>query len=596
MKSVILSLAVLTLTLPALAEIPAAPESGKSVIRDGKTYVQRDGTWFLVENAIEFRVLDEVTLRFAPGVPAAEQATLLAEEGLEVIRRNRLGWVDARIPAGSPAFEVAHRLLEKPAFEKVLPATRGEFISNDPYFNQQWALENLGTGGAVYDADIDAVEAWTVTTGDPSIIVASLDSGLDYRHNDLGPNVWQNLGEDADGDGATLYQVGGQWIMDLGDMNGVDDDGNGFIDDFVGWDTENNSREIMDTYGHGTHVCGIIGARTNNNLSVAGVAGGYGQDAGVRIMQVQVGEFSPSSSALDDAILYAVDNGARIITMSLSVNQSASIDQALDYAHAQGVFVDCAAGNGGSSTVYYPANHPTVAAVSSTNDRDQLSGFSSYGNEIDLSAPGEDIMSTYISQSQTSMSGTSMAAPHVAAVAGLVLSLAPWMTGDQVLQVLRDTAEDRGAAGWDHKFGWGRINAFDAVSAVAGLGTLKANAFSIDPTAAVKVDFTLEAGAAYANRNYLLLASLSGTSPGTPLVGEVLPLNWDLLTNLSIAFANTWFFTNTLSALDGAGAGQATFQAGAGDLRPASGLTLSFAYLLDPPFDMVSNAVNIHIK
>lgn len=588
--------------LPLLLLIAAAlflsgTAVAQSVIQNGNHYVYHDGSWYLQEGQQEFKIiLDEMTLKFSPDVSETAKGQILENLGLEEIRHNRLGFYDVKVPEGVRSFDAAHQALKTGFFEHAFPATLGEYIADpdDPNFNKQWHFKNTGGGGGTPDADIDATEAWEISNGDPSIIVAPLDSGIDYHHNDLGPNLWQNLGEDADNDGQTLIFTGGQWVFDPGDINNYDDDGNGKKDDLVGWDAEHNNNDVMDIMGHGTHVSGIVAARTNNGTAVAGTAGGWGTDPGVSIMMVQVGDWAPVPNILDDAIIYATDNGARVITMSLTVPQDPAIDAALDYAYAKGVFIDCAAGNTGSY-VTYPATHVTVAAISSTDKNDALSYFSAKGKEIELGAPGEDVYSTMPGQSHGAMSGTSMAAPHVAGAAGLVLSVAPWLDNVGVLEVLRMSADDKGSPGWDPNYGWGRLNLFNAVFLATGMNMLYPDTFNIDADLGGTVNFTLDAGSANGGRGYLLMASLSGTSPGIPIGSTTIPLNWDMLLSLSIHLANTFYFTNTMGVLNNVGMGSASFNANAGDLRPIAGATIHFAYLLDAPFDTASNAVPIFV-
>jgi subtilisin family serine protease len=585
------------LFLLSLLFIPCLSASGQIQQSIEPEYVQKDGAWFLEAKGKEFKVkTDTLTLRFAPDIQKTRIPEILERLGLEEIRRNKLGFFDVRVRSDELSFRVAARLEKDPRIDEAFPATLGDYLTDDPSFSSQWNLHNTGSGGGTPDADIDAPEAWALATGDPSIIVAPLDSGIDYNHNDLGPNIWQNLGEDADGDGQTLVFSGGQWIYDSGDVNNIDDDGNGMKDDFIGWDPEHSNNDVMDVMGHGTHVSGIVAARSNNGTNVAGVAGGWDGKPGVSIMHVQVGDWSPNSDILDDGIIYAVDNGARVITMSLSVYETSDISAALDYADSQGVFVNCAAGNNYGGSVSYPASYATVVAVSATDRNDNLASFSSKGAEVDISAPGDDVTSTLPGQSQGSMSGTSMSSPHIAGAAGLLLSVAPWMDPDDLYQVLTTTADDLGASGWDTSFGWGRLNLFNAVSSVIDMSMLKTDSFIISATAGGTVNFSLDAGVENAGRTYLLLATVSGTEPGTPVGSTVVPLNFDAVTDLSILLANTTTLTDSLGVLDGSGLASASFNPLPEELREAVGMTLHFAYILGMPIDFASNAVPLFVQ
>lgn len=579
-----------------IALFSAFPASAQSKMAGGKTYIHDEGSWFLEEGSRRFRVVEGIlTVRFAAEIPDSEIPGMLASLGLEEIRHNRLGFYDVRAPQGSLSFEVAERVTLDSRIAEAFPACYGEYVTDDPSFGSQWNMHNTGSSGGTPDADIDAPEAWTIATGNPGIIVAPLDSGIDYHHNDLGPNIWQNLGEDFDHDGQTLIDSGSQWVYDTGDLNGVDDDGNGMIDDLIGWDPENNNNEVMDSMGHGTHVSGIVGARTNNARNVAGVAGGWDNQPGVSIMMVQVGDFYPNGAILDDAIIYAVDNGARVITMSLSVSETSAINAAFDYARDNEVFVNCSAGNNYGGGCSYPATYPTVVAVSATTRNDTLASFSAQGPNVEISAPGDDITSTMPGQSQGSMSGTSMASPHIAGTAGLLLSVNPGLDRDALLFAITSTADDLGAAGWDPQFGEGRLNLFNAVQFVASQSLLRADTFTISAQTGGSIQFTLNAGFAHAGRPYLLLASISGTSPGTSIGSTTLPLNWDEISRLSFALANTSLLTNTLGHLGGLGIDTATFNPGPGLLLPGVGITVHFAYILGDPIDLASNPVPILI-
>ncbi len=181
-------------------------------------------------------------------------------------------------------------------------------------------------------------------------------------------------------------------------------------------------------------------------------------------MTIGVGDFSPNTSILDDAILYAAGMGAKIIQMSLSVPQTSAIDAALQAAYqTYGVFIDCAAGNTGGGSVTYPANNQYVFAVTATDHNDLWATYSAKGHEVEVSAPGSNILSTVLNNSYGYASGTSMAAPHVAGIAALIWSANPNLTNTQVAEIIRQAADDKGTPGWDEYYGWGRVNAHQAV-------------------------------------------------------------------------------------------------------------------------------------
>jgi len=422
--------------------------------------MRQGGEWYRVDQAGTYLVDREIiSVRFRAPLSDLAQFHAAAGElpgsvgaavaGLQVVRSNRLGVHDLRLSAGADLFAVLAALRATGLVEFAEENTIGSYggVPNDPQFNQQWHLMNTGQSGGTIDADVDAELAWDVTVGAPSVVIAELDSGTEITHPDLSANMWKNAGEIAG--------------------NGIDDDANGFIDDRDGWDFGNGNNQVSGPFFHGTFVAGVIAARTNNATGVAGLAGGFTSNDGCRVMPLGVGDASPSGAILDDAIIYAADNGARIITMSLNVGQSGAIDAALSYAHAtKGVFIDCASGNT-SSSVTYPATHANVVAVGATDRFDNKAGFSSFGPQLWVCAPGVAIRSTTLSGSYTNSDGTSFSAPLVAATAGLMLSVMPSLTPAELKQILKLTAKDLGAAGFDNPTGWGRINANDAVLHVA---------------------------------------------------------------------------------------------------------------------------------
>jgi thermitase len=308
-------------------------------------------------------------------------------------------------------------------------------IPRDPNWLDLWALKNYGQdapNGAegVKGADIQALDAWKVTRGSREIIVAVIDTGIDYRHPDLAENIWVN---EAERDG----------------LPGVDDDGNGYVDDVHGWNFVSKLRKSsyygqlghpdpMDDQGHGTHVAGTIGAVGNNQEGIAGV------NWKVRLMGLKFLDEKGSGSTADQyrALLYAAENGADIINASYGGGgKSRLIQSAIERLNDAGVLMVAAAGNNGSNndeSPQYPSNYglPNMLSVAATNNRDRLASFSNYGYEsVHIAAPGVAILSTYpLELSKTAggyaepyraFSGTSMAAPHVAGAAALVLSVRP---------------------------------------------------------------------------------------------------------------------------------------------------------------------------
>jgi subtilisin family serine protease len=453
---------------------PWDPTSPQRLVRiDGVLYQQETGRYFPV-------IPDRVSVRLADGVgtwdelveraAATAPATFSVLRQLIEVRTNRLGIVDLEVPDGGDPVDWCDLVHRTGLARYAEVATRGEYLATptDPRYSEQWGLNNIGQTAGIPGADIDAEDAWDLVTGDPTIVVAVLDSGTDIDHEDLAANVWHNPGEIPD--------------------NGVDDDANGYIDDWEGWDFDDNDNDPRATYYHGTFVTGIVNAAGNNGVGITGVAGGLGS-AGVQGMALGVGNNSPDASVVDDAILYAADNGADVITMSLSIAASQAIDDALVYAYnAKDVFIDGASGNNGSS-VAYPATRPEVMAVAATDDDDTVSWFSNPGPEVEVAAPGSGILSTNLGNTYSTDDGTSFAAPHVAGLAALILSRNPGMSAPDVRQLIIDTAEDVAAPGFDYQTGHGRINAYEAVLRAAtsdGLVSLREPAYAcqavLDPT------------------------------------------------------------------------------------------------------------------
>ena len=303
-------------------------------------------------------------------------------------------------------------------------------IPNDQYLDLQWALNQAS------DHDIDAPEAWDIETGDASIVIAIIDTGVDWDHPDLAANVWNNTDEI---------------------VNGSDTDGNGYIDDIRGWDFAYEYNNPMDYHGHGTHCAGIAGAVTNNSIGIAGVCWNC------TIMPVKglnnVG--SGSASDLSNAIRYAADNGADVISMSWgSYDYSGMISNALNYAYNNGVVLVAGAGNDGISNKFYPAGRDNVIAVSATNSNDAEASFSNYGSWVDVAAPGVSIYSTICNDTYGNKSGTSMSCPHVAGLVGLLLSKNSSLTQMEVRTILRSTTDSVTSGRY---IGLGRINAHRAI-------------------------------------------------------------------------------------------------------------------------------------
>ncbi|MBE9209374.1 S8 family serine peptidase [Nostoc sp. LEGE 06077] len=278
------------------------------------------------------------------------------------------------------------------------------------------------SGGNNWGADlVNAPEAWNKGYTGKGVVVAVIDTGVDYNHEDLKNNIWTNTKEIAG--------------------NGVDDDGNGYVDDVRGWNFVNNNNNTLDQNGHGTHVSGTI-AGEKNNYGVTGIA----YDAKIMPVKVLNDSGSGSYSAIANGIYYAANNGANVINLSLGGSFSnKTLQNAIEYANSKGVVVVMAAGNDGGSQPNYPARYAknTGIAVGAVDRNNSLANFSNRSGTSQLAyvtAPGVDVYSTVPNNQYATYSGTSMATPHVAGVVALMLSANRNLTPAQVSQIITETA------------------------------------------------------------------------------------------------------------------------------------------------------------
>jgi len=281
-------------------------------------------------------------------------------------------------------------------------ARAAQASATDPHAAEQWALDGDGPMGIA--------SAWRQTTG-ADVTVAIVDSGIDLGHPDLVPNLWTNPGE-----------IPG---------NGIDDDGDGYVDDVHGYDFVDHDGDPQDENGHGTHVAGIVAARGGNGIGVAGVAW-QARLMAVRVLDSQARGTTDTVAA---GVRYAVDRGARIINLSLAgPTPTSDLEGAIAYAQAHGVLVVAAAGNDGrdlATSPTYPAAFPEddVLGVAATGEDGSLSPISDYGPGADLAAPGQDILSTALGGGYEWRTGTSMAAPHVTGALVLLAAARPDLDG-----------------------------------------------------------------------------------------------------------------------------------------------------------------------
>ncbi len=313
---------------------------------------------------------------------------------------------------------------------------------DDPRLGEQWALENIGFG-EVWEYLRDASR--------DSVIVGVIDTGVDYAHPDLNGRMWRNLSE-------------------VNGLPGVDDDGNGYVDDHIGWDFTDapgigatgdfldRDNDPADAYGHGTSVAGVVAAEADDGVGIAGVA------PTARIMALRAGaefEFGGAFLQEDDiasAIVYGVENGAQVINMSFGDLVSTPLmHDAMRFAAEGGVVLVGSAGNERSTGLLYPAAYDEVIAVGSIDVENELSHFASWGDNMDLVAPGSGILTLNFDGQYAHGWGTSLSGPHVTAACAILLSLAPELTPLEVRSMIRAATIDIGEPGWDPLFGAGRL-------------------------------------------------------------------------------------------------------------------------------------------
>ncbi len=386
-----------------------------------------------------------VLVKFKEGASAADVQAMLSRQGLSTEHEiPHLGIKSLAVPPGQE-LAIAEVMRRDPAIEyaELDYLASVAIIPSDPHWGNQWAPAKIG-----------APAAWEITTGSTEIIIAVLDTGVKLDHPDLAAKIWTNPGEVP--------------------ANGLDDDQNGKVDDVHGWHfyhhcsnsdcLPSEDNDLRDDNGHGTHVAGIAAAETDNQVGIAGISWG------AQLMPVKVLDEYGNGwySDVIAGIVYAADNGANIINLSLGGEESSqALQEAVNYGHVQGVLLIAATGNTGGP-VFYPAACDHVLSVGATDADDLRPGFSNYGPETDVAAPGVSIYSTWPRlDGYWHKSGTSMAAPHVAGLAALIWSVRPDLANDQVAQAISQTALDLGTPGWDEFYGWGRIDAYQALLSVA---------------------------------------------------------------------------------------------------------------------------------
>lgn len=440
---------------PRVQRLPAEIEAGR-VVERREWALGREGDFRRVtvfETAFKhpWLRLEEEGKRTAAGVEVLTRQTVLVADHLLVKLRQGVdgtalrayaatlgGRIDRHIP-GTPFYTVQLRSASIEGFDQALAAvakspgllvyaepdrvatSRGDpLYPDDPSFSLQWPLHNTGQAGGKAGADIRAPEAWGWSTGSEQVVVAVIDTGMDLNHPDLAPNLWTNPGETGEGT-----------------QTGIDDDGNGYVDDLHGWNFYGDTASPQDDHGHGTHTAGTVGAVGGNGVGVSGVV------HSVRIMPLKFLNAEGSGTDFDAmaAIHYATEKGVLLSSNSWSgVGESANqpLYDIIQMAGEAGVGFVAAAGNeSGSNDEFpsYPSSYTlsNIISVAATDASDELAGFSNFGaGSVDLAAPGAAVYSTYRDGGYAYMSGTSMATPHVAGACALLKSANPALTFAQI--------------------------------------------------------------------------------------------------------------------------------------------------------------------
>ncbi len=443
----VLCAVILGAVLPVSAFVQAEPYDTykKIILCDSYNQIQDDLYSPIQDDTQDQKYAPgEIIVKFEPGVSGEKIASINSRHGTkEIYTSSYAGFKLLKIPKSKTVEEMVEIYSKNPNVEYALPnaITHAAMVPNDPLYGYQWNFKD-GIGG------INVEPAWDVSTGQ-GVIVAVLDTGVAYENY-------------------------GSYIIapDLSNTNFV-----------PGYDFVNNDAHPNDDHYHGTHVAGTLAQNTNDGYGVAGVA------YGCSIMPVKViaGDGNGTLQQLIDGIYFATDNGADIISMSLSFDNGyypgQALDDALEYAYNNGVTIIAATGNEYANTVSYPAAYHRCIAVGATNFNGVWADYSNYGTELDVVAPGGDgqdlngdgfmdgvLQNTFNPQTKNPadfnwwfLTGTSMATPHVSGIAALMLEANSEATPDDIRAALENTARDMGAQGWDQYYGHGLVNATAAL-------------------------------------------------------------------------------------------------------------------------------------
>jgi len=429
--------------IPMEEKIRQATSAAETVTVEGR-FANTPEVLVKFKSGVTDRTISDITNRLHDQVEDSIEsvAGLKAIDDLDDADAYQTAATYSRMPEveyAEPNFEIS---LDDFSSNPVLPG--------DPRFSDQWALSNEGQRGGKAGADISATTAWSITTGDDDVVIAVLDSGVDYNHQDLANNIWTRP------DNIPEYT----------------DDSAGTIQDLHGYSAIDNSADPMDENGHGTHCAGIIGAEGGNDIGITGV------NWKIRIMPLKfmnAGGFGTTKDAIE-AINYVIDRrnkgvNVRVISASWgSTNKSRALEEVIKKAYDAGILFVAAAGNATTDNdrrPHYPSNFNVgnVISVAALDRNDQLASFSNYGvKSVAIAAPGVDILSTWLGDEYEEKSGTSMATPVIAGVAGLIAANEPRISVDELRKRIVSSVDKIDALKNKVTSG-GRINAAKALGA-----------------------------------------------------------------------------------------------------------------------------------
>jgi subtilisin family serine protease len=452
-------------------------------------------------------VNDEVLVKFKHASKSESiDTTISSYRAKRLEKLGDLGWQRIKLPPGLSV----EKALEKLKLNGLIDAVQPNFYytilatPNDPIY----------TDGMYGMASISAPQAWDIATGSPAVVVANIDSGIRYNHEDLAPNIWVNAGETP--------------------ANGVDDDGNGFVDDVHGYDFRFNDPDPADENGHGTHTAGTIGAVGNNSIGVVGV------NWNVKIMAINI--YSPAGNDTTSAMLINAYNYVRMmkergVNIRVTNNSYGGCLEACEYDLATKDAIDAlgdaeilnvfAAGNGNTNiddTPFYPASYssPSVLSVAASTSTEERAGFSNYGvSGVDLAAPGMHIISTWHTDAfkYNFLSGTSMASPHVAGAAALLSALDPSLSAASLKATIMNNVDILPQWNGLVKTG-GRLNVFKALQnqtacdialeSTSILATTKGGLYKLNVTAPPNCEYAVKSDSVWAVVNGPAVASGGG--------------------------------------------------------------------------------------